>query len=203
MNRLFLFLSMLLLLNVAQVTPCLAKVKEPIGAWNAPRHCYPNDEAYQQARRERREAEDRWMHRQRDRQREQNRRDRRTKKLLEVPKKDDDAMEYYRHYREQRERDREQRSRDRKRERKNKACFDLDVVSPIRNRGIYLNQIGDIIIDGKLFKDIEMGNGSVICTVCNRRISFKNIFSHYKNKKHRYFLKLSPEHQEKNADLIK
>lgn len=202
MNRLFLFLSMLLLLNVAQVTPCLAKVKEPIGAWNAPRHCYPNDEAYQQARRERREAEDKWVQRQRDRQREQNRRDRRTKKLLEVPREKNPLANAIVRSRGGVERYRQEVERDRERRRK-KGAFELDVVSPIRNRGLYLNQLGDIIVDGKLFKDIEMGKGTVICTVCNRRISFKNIFSHYKNKKHRYFLKLSPEHQEENPDLIK
>ena len=191
MNRLFLFLSMLLLLNVAQVAPCLAKVKEPIGAWNAPRHCYPNDEAYQQARRERREAEDRWIENNRKREREQNRRDRRTKKLLEKGIISEDKAVDPRFAQEEL-RQRRDRENDRKRERKHKACFDLDVVSPIRNRGIYLNQIGDVIIDGKLLKDIEMGKGTVTCLFCHKKVSFKNIFHHYKNERHRYFLKTKP-----------
>ena len=86
MNRIFLFLSMLLLLNVSKVSSCFAGDNDPIGSWHAPRHCYANDEAYREARRQRREAEDRWIQRNREREREQNRRNRRTKKLLKVPK---------------------------------------------------------------------------------------------------------------------
>lgn len=195
MNRIFLFLSMLLLLSVSKVSSCFAGDNDPIGSWHAPRHCYANDEVYREARRQRREAEDRWIQRNREREREQNRRNRRTKKLLEVPKTHD-SLEEYRQYRRDRERSREERNRKRENwnsNKRKKACHDMDVVSPIRNRGIYLNQLGDMIIDGKLLKDItEMGKGNVICTVCHKKVKFEDIFSHYKEKNHRFFRQTNP-----------
>lgn len=166
-----------------------AKHTEPIGAWLAPRHCYANDEAYREARRQRREAEDRWIQRNRERERERNRRDRKTKKLLEKGIISEYKAVDPRYAQEEL---RQRRENNKKRE---KPCHDMDVVSTIRNRGIYLNQLGDIIIDGKLFQDItEMGKGNVICTVCHKKIKIKDIFNHYKEKKHRFFMQVNPNH---------
>ena len=154
MNRFFLFFGMLLLVFGAKMAPCLAE-------W----HAWGDGPEYREGKRKRREAEERWIQRHEERQREQNRRDRKTKDLLQKGILPED-----------------------------KACFDLDVVSPIRNRGLYINQIGDIIIDGKFFKNIKTGAEKVLCTVCHRKIKYKNIFDHYIKEKHRYFLKTKPKH---------
>lgn len=189
MHKSILFLSTILLLT--GMSPCFGGNKNPIGEWIAPRHCYPNDQAYQEARRDRREVENRWIQRHRDREREQNRRDRKTRKLLEKGIISEDKAVDPRFAQEEL-RQRREREENRKRERKDKACFDMDVVSPIRNRGIYLNELGDVIIDGKLLRGIYMDEGMVSCTVCHRKISHKNIFNHYQKKRHRFFIKLNP-----------
>ena len=164
-----------------------AKHAEPIGKWIAPRHCYANDEAYREARRQRREAEDRWIQRNRERERERNRRDRKTKKLLEAPREKNPRANAIVRSRGGVERYRREAEEDRKR--RNKAAFDLDVVSPIRNRGIYINQIGDIIVDARLLKGMDLDKTCLTCTVCNKKIQLVDVFSHYKKLHHRFFMK--------------
>lgn len=180
MRKSMLFLSIFLMFLGSNSSRCFCE-------W----HAWGDGPEYREGKKKRREAEERWIRRNREREREQNRRDRRTRKLLEKGIISEDKAVDPRFAQEEL-RQRRDRENDRKRERKNKACFDLDVVSPIRNRGIYLNQIGDVIIDGKLLKDIEMGKGTVTCLFCHKKVSFKNIFHHYKNEGHRYFLKLKP-----------
>ena len=180
MRKSMLFLSIFLMFLGSNSSRCFCE-------W----HAWGDGPEYREGKKKRREAEERWIRRNREREREQNRRDRRTKKLLEkgidFEEKGYDPNIALREIRERRER--EARN---KRDQKNKPCFDLDVVSPIRNRDIYLNQCGDIIIDAQSLKGIDMGNGTVSCLFCHRKVSFKTIFNHYKHSKHRYFLKMNP-----------
>ncbi len=62
--------------------------------------------------------------------------------------------------------------------------------SSLRERGIYINQTGDIIIDARLLKNIYMQERVVTCAHCHKKVNLKNVFSHYKNTKHRFFTKI-------------
>ncbi len=63
-------------------------------------------------------------------------------------------------------------------------------ASSLRERGIYINQTGDIIIDARLLKNIYMQERVVTCAHCHKKVNLKNVFSHYKNTKHRFFTKI-------------
>lgn len=77
---------------------------------------------------------------------------------------------------------------------KHKGLFGIDLRPPLKNEGIYINQMGDIIIDIKLFNDGKgklkpRANPKLRCTVCNEEIQFEEALDHYEKTSHRYLLK--------------
>lgn len=62
--------------------------------------------------------------------------------------------------------------------------------TPFMDRGVYLNQAGDVIIDARLLKNLYMNEKTVTCTVCHKKVNLKNVYSHYKDTKHRFFTKI-------------
>lgn len=112
----------------------------------------------------------------------------------------DEAMRARRARQERERREAEEAKRSRKREQegqinrryRGRGYKDLDKLSPTRlliKESVYFNQKGNAIIDAKSFKGICKQEQVVACTVCRKKISLKNICSHYKDTKHRFFTK--------------
>lgn len=73
-----------------------------------------------------------------------------------------------------------------------KKLFGIDFKPPLKNEGIYINQMGDIIIDIKLFNDGEKklrSNPKLRCTECGEEIKLEDAMIHYEKTSHRFLAK--------------
>lgn len=84
---------------------------------------------------------------------------------------------------------------------KRKGLFGIDFRPPLKNEGIYINQMGDIIIDIKLFNDSKKkprSNTKLRCAVCDEEIKFEEAMDHYEKTTHRYMLRHHRNDKNKN-----